>query len=88
MFLNTGTDRFATVSAVAGFDFEDDGRGMALTDWDYDGDLEVWLGNRHETQLRYLRNNADGVGHYIVLELEGVGKHVNRDAIGAERQSG
>ena len=33
-FLNMGGERFATVSAVSGFDFPDDGRAIALVDWD------------------------------------------------------
>ena len=37
-FLNGRGGRFADVSAVARLDFDDDGRVLALADWDYDGD--------------------------------------------------
>ena len=40
-FLNTG-GQFADISGVSGIDFADDGRGIGLTDWDHDGDLDAW----------------------------------------------
>ena len=40
-FLNTLQQAFADVSFAAGFDFLDDGQGLAVTDWDADGDLDV-----------------------------------------------
>ena len=39
-FLNLGGSTFADVSAVSGFDFPDDARGLAVVDWDADGDLD------------------------------------------------
>ncbi len=45
-FLNTHAEKFADVSAVAGLDLIDDGRGIALVDWDHDGDLDLWLTSR------------------------------------------
>ena len=44
-FLNTGTSGFADVSAITGLDFPDDGRAVAVTDWDHDGDLDVYIAN-------------------------------------------
>ena len=41
-FLNTRGERFADVSSAVGFDHDSDGRGVALVDWDHDGDLDVW----------------------------------------------
>ena len=37
-FLNLGpkSQKFANISAASALDFDDDGRGMALADWDYD----------------------------------------------------
>ena len=50
-FLNCGDveqgARFANVSAVSGLDFPDDGRALAVTDWDGDGDLDLWARNRN-----------------------------------------
>ncbi|MBJ06207.1 MAG: hypothetical protein CMO40_03685 [Verrucomicrobiaceae bacterium] len=88
-FLNCGNSapgpRFANVSSVAGFDYPDDGRALALVDWDKDGDLDVWARNRTAPRLRLLRNNtsraSSGQGNWIGLRLEG--SRSNRDAIGA-----
>ena len=86
-FLNTGGGRFADVSAAAGLDFIDDGRVLALADWDFDGDVDFWIANRSGPQVRYLRNdvdghnNVDGKRHFAAFSLEGV--QCNRDAIGA-----
>ena len=80
-FLNSGGGRFLNVSAVSGFDLDDDGRGLALCDWDHDGDLDMWLTNRTSPLVRFLRNNGHTENHFLALRL--VGKECNRDAIGA-----
>ncbi|MCA9212884.1 MAG: ASPIC/UnbV domain-containing protein [Planctomycetales bacterium] len=80
-FLNTHGGKFANVSAASGLDFPDDGRVLALADWDYDGDVDFWLANRSGPQVRYLRNNHRAASNRISFELEGV--RCNRDAIGA-----
>ncbi|HVS66383.1 MAG TPA: tetratricopeptide repeat protein [Thermoanaerobaculia bacterium] len=80
-FLNTGSPRFANVSAVSGLDFIDDGRGLAYVDWDQDGDLDLWFANRTAPRLRFARNDSPGDAHYLALRL--TGRTSNRDAIGA-----
>ncbi|MCH8922885.1 MAG: ASPIC/UnbV domain-containing protein, partial [Planctomycetes bacterium] len=80
-FLNTGGSRWADVSAVWGFDFPDDSRAVAVTDWDHDGDLDLWITNRNAPRLRFLRNDAGQKNHFLALRLQGVS--CNRDAIGA-----
>ena len=85
-FLNLGPIssedvRFATVSAVTGLRFLDDGRAHALVDWDYDGDLDIWTTNRTSPRLRFLRNDASGNHHFLAIRLSG--RQCNRDAIGA-----
>lgn len=82
-FLNLGQERFATISAGTGLDFDDDGRALALVDWDHDGDLDLWVLNRTAPRLRLMRNNTPGENHFIMLRLEGNGVTSNRDAIGA-----
>ena len=82
LFLNTGTDRFATASAVTGFDFDDDTRGVATVDWDGDGDLDVWTTNRTSPRVRVLRNDQANENHFVSVKLEGT--TCNRDAIGAK----
>jgi tetratricopeptide (TPR) repeat protein len=82
-FLNLGKERFATVSAISGLDFDDDGRALALVDWDHDGDLDLWVLNRTAPRLRFLRNETPTRNHFLSLRLEGDGVSGNRDAIGA-----
>ncbi len=80
-YLNTGSGRFANVSAVSGFDFDDDGRSLALVDWDHDGDLDIWAANRTGPRLRFLRNDTASNHRFLALRL--TGQSSNRDAIGA-----
>lgn len=90
-FLNLGGShakedgpRFANISALSGVDFADDGRAVAIVDWDHDGDLDVWLGNRSAPRLRFMRNEAGReAGQFLALRLTGNGTTTNRDAIGA-----
>jgi len=80
-FLNGRGRRFADVSAVARLDFDDDGRVLALADWDYDGDVDFWIANRSGPQLRYLSNQLAPRSGFLAIRLQGV--DCNRDAIGA-----
>ena len=80
-FVNTGDGRFSDVSAATGFDLIDDGRAVALVDWDNDGDQDLWITNRTAPRLRLLRNDFPANHHYLTLQLEG--RTCNRDAIGA-----
>lgn len=83
-FLNlgaVGAEKFADVSAATGGDLDDDGRVLALADWDYDGDPDMWLANRSGPQLRYLRNDLTEGRSFLAIRLEGT--TCNRDAIGA-----
>ena len=87
-FLNTGDNpaaqgRFANISAVSGLDYPDDGRAVALVDWDHDGDLDMWISNRNAPRLRLMRNEFPTGNNFLMLRLEGNGKTTNRDAIGA-----
>ena len=83
-FLNTGKGRkFADSSFATGLDYPDDGRGMALTDWDGDGRLDVWLSNRTAPRLRLLRNGTSG-GHWLAVRLIGdPARNVPLDPAGA-----
>jgi thiol-disulfide isomerase/thioredoxin len=81
VYLNLGDGRFADASHVSGLDFEDDGRAVAVVDWDGDGDLDLWLKNRTGPQLRFMHNEGGPSGHWIALRLEGTTS--NRDAVGA-----
>ncbi|MCH8923013.1 MAG: ASPIC/UnbV domain-containing protein, partial [Planctomycetes bacterium] len=81
VFLNTGGERFADVSAATGLDLIDDGRAVALVDWDHDGDLDIWIANRTGPRVRFLRNDQQSGNHFLALRLQGTA--CNRDAIGA-----
>jgi len=80
-FLNLGDGTFADASGISGFDFADDGRALAVVDWDGDGDQDVFVTNRNGPRLRFLRNDVPRGG--AVLQLAPVGTRSNRDAVGA-----
>lgn len=89
-FLNLGNEaaqsgaQFATISALSGLDFDDDGRAVSVVDWDRDGDLDLWIRNRNAPQLRLMRNEIGAAaGSFLRLRLIGDGTTTNRDAIGA-----
>ena len=91
VFLNTGkpsgeTPRFADISAASGVDWPDDGRGVAVVDWDADGDLDMWISNRTAPRVRLMRNETADGHHFVALRLVGNGTDTNRDAIGARVQ--
>ncbi len=80
-YLNTGAQRFANVSAVTGLDLGDDGRGLALCDWDFDGRTDFWVTNRTGPRVRFLHNQLDSGNHFVGFRLRGT--TASRDAIGA-----
>ena len=84
VFLNTRGSQFADVSAATGLDHVDDSRAIAFTDWDQDGDLDLWLANRTGPRIRFLRNDVRNNNHSLVFELVGDPRqNCPRDAIGA-----
>ena len=81
LFLNTADGRFADFSAASGADFPDDGRAVALSDWDADGDLDLWLAARTGPRVRFLRNRSGAGTDWVAFRLRGT--RSNRDGIGA-----
>ncbi len=81
-YLNVGGGNFADASFATGLNFPDDGRGLALVDWDFDGDLDFWTTNRTAPRVRLMKNTTDSKA-FVTVRLEGNGKTTNRDAIGA-----
>ncbi|HKQ49647.1 MAG TPA: ASPIC/UnbV domain-containing protein [Phycisphaerae bacterium] len=82
VFLNLRDGSFADVSALSGIDYVEDGRAVATTDWDGDGDLDLWMKFRSGPQIRFLRNDQPPASRWVAFQL--VGKSCNRDAIGGK----
>jgi peroxiredoxin len=80
-FLNLGDDRFCEMAPAAGLDFLQDGRAVALVDWDLDGKLDLWIINRNAPRIRFVRNDMQNTAHFLAVRLTGT--KCNRDAIGA-----
>ncbi len=74
--------RLHDISAQAGPIFHKDfaARGLAIGDYNNDGRIDVLVGNNGGAPL-LLRNNAGAGNHWLGLKL--VGRHCNRDAVGA-----
>ena len=87
VYLNLGKSpapgEFANISAVSGLDFADDGRAVATVDWDFDGDLDLWIASRTAPRIRLVRNDHVSGNHFLAVRLRGDGRRTNRDAIGA-----
>ncbi|MDB4491544.1 ASPIC/UnbV domain-containing protein [bacterium] len=82
-YLNTGAGKFANISAVSGLDFAEDGRAITPVDWDFDGDLDLWITNRTAPRARLMLNQSKTTNSFLAIMLQGNGKTTNRDAIGA-----
>lgn len=78
-YINIGTG-FANFSAISGFDMPDDARGVAVVDWDQDGDLDIVTTCRTAPQLRIFCNQLNAKNSSVAFVLEGTKS--NRDAIG------
>ena len=83
VFLNCRGDGFADISSTSGFDFPDDSRAVTAVDWDFDGDLDLWMTARTAPRLRFLRNDSPSSTDWVAFKLAGNGTTTNRDAIGA-----
>jgi tetratricopeptide (TPR) repeat protein len=73
--------RYHDYSGVSGVDFADDSRAFAVTDFDGDGNIDIFLKSRLGPQVRALRNEWGASRSAIAIRLTGT--HSNRDAIGA-----
>ena len=82
LFLNSGGGKFHDVAAEAGSDFAKAkvGRGLAVGDFDRDGDLDLLVTTNNGPAYLY-RNDQSGGHRAIRFHLRGTKS--NRDAIGA-----
>ena len=79
---NEGNEVFTEVARELGLADERDGRGLAIADFDNDGDLDVYVSNQGQDSL-LLRNDIGLLGHQgHWLQVELTGTNCNRDAIG------
>jgi hypothetical protein len=83
MFRNLGRGKFEKVSNTLGPDFvrPTPGRGLAVADFDNDGDLDVAILNRGDFP-QLLRNDGGNANHWLEVKL--IGTKSNRDGVGAK----
>jgi len=79
LFRNNGDGTFTDVGWLNAVDRDEDGRGLAILDFDFDGRLDFAL--RNYRQPAVLLRNAGAVGHFATFKLQGTAS--NRDAVGA-----
>lgn len=82
MFRNLGRGKFAKVSETLGPDFmrKTAGRGLAVADFDNDGDIDIAVNNRGE-HPQLLRNDGGNANNWLTVFL--IGTKSNRDGVGA-----
>ena len=79
LFRNNGDGTFTDIGWLQGADRVEDGRGVAIFDFDSDGRLDIAL--RNYRQPAGLLRNTGAKRHWVSFEL--VGTRSNRDAVGA-----
>ena len=84
----SGNLRFTDIGMAVGADDDKDGRGMALADFDNDGDLDIVVNNNpgdsgleERARATLLRNNVGEHRTWLAVELRGTKS--NRDGVGA-----
>jgi len=82
MFRNLGAGKFAKTSESLGPDFVRPiaGRGLAIADYDNDGDIDIITNNRGGYPS-LLRNDGGSSNHWLTVKL--IGTRSNRDGIGS-----
>ena len=83
LFKNLGNGKFEDISKDLGPDFQVVGgnRGVAVADFDNDGDLEVAVCRLNDTALLF-KKKGGAPNHWLILNLQGT--RSNRDGIGAK----
>jgi hypothetical protein len=81
LFRNNGNGTFTDIANAVGADRLEDGRGVALIDFDSDGYPDILLRNYRMKAALYCNANVSG-NNYLNVRLTGTKS--NRDAIGAK----
>lgn len=79
LFWNRGGGQFVDVAYLTGANRIEDGRGVAVADFDRDGRLDLLLQNLDRPSVLLMGRGESG--NWLQLELEGT--RSNRDALGA-----
>jgi hypothetical protein len=80
LFKNNGTS-FQQIAESAGVANSGDGRGIALADFDRDGDLDIFVTNCGQAAALYRNDEGSSSGRWLEVLLTGT--RSNRDAIGS-----
>jgi hypothetical protein len=81
LYVNDGTGRFLDVSAATGADDPGESKGVAVADYDRDGDLDIAVVNQGGSLRLYENVTPRDGSHWLTVSLEGTVS--NRDACGA-----
>jgi tetratricopeptide (TPR) repeat protein len=76
---NEGNEVFTQVAEELGLADIGDGRGLAIADYDNDGDLDVYIANQGQDSSFY-RNDIGNKSNWLQVEVKGT--NCNRNAIG------
>ncbi len=87
LYKNNGDGSFQDVSEFSGIADEKIGRGLAVADFDNDGDPDLLINNINivsatEINVSFYRNDLDNSNNWIKVKLQGTTN--NRDAFGAK----
>jgi hypothetical protein len=82
LFHNTGKEGFVEVGQGAGLLLERVSHGVALADYDEDGDVDIFVSVSDAPRCSLWRNEGEEGNHFLSVEC--VGTRGNRDGIGAQ----
>ncbi len=79
--MNRGSGQFIEAGGALGLGGLPDARGMALADFDHDGDVDIVV-NNYKAQVSYYENRMSDKPSSVFIRLQGTS--ANRDAVGAQ----